>query len=364
MAIYLYFWQRLSSSELPEEFKPETFISVIIPARNEARHITSCLSALALQNYPAKLFEVILVDDHSHDGTSSIAEGLNLPMVRVIRLAEKSSDGKPLSSKKKAIEVGISEANGNVIATTDADSLVPADWLLYISWHIENQDAAFVAGPVGCHQDLGALAKFQSLDFLGMMLITGAGIEGGYMHMCNGANLAYRKDVFEAVQGFEGIDHLASGDDMLLLQKVAQKYPGRIAFIKSRHGMVHTFPKPDLGSFWSQRVRWASKSTSYQETLVTVMLGVVFLLCLTLIVAFISLPFAGNNTLFWAFLFLLTIKVVLDYILLKKASNFFGRPELMNHFFTSQIIHILYIAAIGIRANIRKDYVWKGRRVR
>ena len=52
--------------------------------------------------------------------------------------------------------------------------------------------------------------------------------------MCNGANLAYEKKAFNEVSGFEGIDHIASGDDMLLMHKIRKKYPDRFNYLKSK----------------------------------------------------------------------------------------------------------------------------------
>src|SRR6202012_3482401 len=101
---------------------------------------------------------------------------------------------------------------------------------------------------------------------------SGAALIGnGQASTCNGANLAYRKDVFYAVGGFKGIDDLASGDDELLLQKVAEKYPGKIGFLKSYDAIVYTHAKHTLKEFLQQRRRWASKSVKYKDKKVTAM---------------------------------------------------------------------------------------------
>ena len=109
------------------------------------------------------------------------------------------------------------------------------------------------------------LERFQSLDFCGMMGITGAGIHKKYLLMGNGANLAYEKAVFEEVGGFEGIDHLASGDDILLMQKIAKVYPEQLVFVKNLEAVINTTAQPTWRAFIQQRVRWASKSAQYPQ---------------------------------------------------------------------------------------------------
>ncbi len=133
--------------------------------------------------------------------------------------------------------------------------------------------------------------KFQSLDFIGMMGVTGAGIHGRFMNMCNGANLAYEKKAFYEVDGFNGIDKIASGDDMLLLQKMANRFPNQICFLKNKNATVLTHAKSDLKSFFQQRIRWASKSSSYQEFQITFILALVFFFCVSTVFNFFLLPF-------------------------------------------------------------------------
>jgi cellulose synthase/poly-beta-1,6-N-acetylglucosamine synthase-like glycosyltransferase len=107
--------------------------------------------------------------------------------------------------------------------------------------------------------------------------------------MCNGANLAYPKSVFDEVGGFEGIDFKASGDDMLLLQKIAKKYPNKIVYLKNAEYAVITKAQHTLAAFWHQRLRWASKSADYPQKSATIQLGLVWLFMFSV---FINL-FAG-----------------------------------------------------------------------
>ena len=357
---YLNAWSQLESWEIPVGFQAETSITIIIPARNEAANIVACLDSIFQQSYPAHLREIIVVDDHSTDPTALIAREKG---ATVLSLADNAFAKSTASFKKKAIEYALQHASGQLIVTTDADCIVPHQWLAYLSSLYEHKKAKFIAAPVNFHQETKALSYFQSLDFMGMMLITGAGISSRFMRMCNGANLAYPKEVFEQVNGFEGNEHLASGDDMFLLQKVAKAFPNDIYFLKNVSATVLTTAKSSWSSFLQQRIRWGTKSSSYQEKQVTMVLALVFFFCWSLLFSFLfALIFGGPYWFFFAFPFL--TKVIADYLFLGTAARFFKRPQLMNHFFISQFYHIAYIILVGTLSNLIKTYTWKGRQVK
>ncbi len=353
-------WRKLPDWVPPPSFFPSVKISVILPARNEAANLPACLSSIAEQSYPASLLEVIVLDDHSEDGTFLLAQNFtqNHPNFKAFRLADFK-----VTSKKKAIETGVSLATGELIVCTDADCILPLDWLRLMAAFYEEKQAKFIAAPVNFYEEKNWLERFQSLDFLGMMGVTGAGFQSGSGLLCNGANLAYPKAIFQEVGGFEGIDGLASGDDMLLLHKVAKHYPDKVFFLKIRAATVLTAAQPDLRSFISQRLRWASKSRSYTDRRITLRLAVVFLLCWAIL-----LNLALAAWVFWPFallaLCLFLIKMVVDFRFLGELCRYFGRQDLMRRYLLSQLQHIAYIIGIGSLANLVRRYDWKGRRQR
>lgn len=355
--VYVCGWHRLQVSPTPtSEYLPTTTISVLIAARNEESAIAKCLDSIFAQNYPTELYEIIVIDDYSDDNTKSIAIQKG---ATVIDLAI----GKLPGSKKKAIEKGVSRAKGKLIVATDADCLTQKNWLRHIAHFYEQTQYRFIALPVSFYEEKNIFEKSQSIDFLGLMLITGSGIQEGFMHMCNGANLAYERSVFREVGGFAGIDQLASGDDMLLMQKVALKYPGSLGFLKNNEATVFTHAKPTWNTFVSQRVRWASKTNSYKEFLVTTILALVFFFCNNIILSALLIPFLGKIALLICLL-QLTVKAIMDYYLLLPATRFFNRIDLLRSFWPAFFGHILYIIVVGALANLVFNYEWKGRRVR
>ncbi|MEM8528004.1 MAG: glycosyltransferase [Bacteroidota bacterium] len=356
-------WKELSAWNLPPDFEAKTSISVLIPARNEAENIVACLNSILQQSYPNSIWEVIVLDDHSTDETADLVKQIDAPNIRLLHLADFVEAGETQSFKKKAIEVGVAEAKGDLIVTTDADCIVQGDWLTLIASFYQAKSCKFIAAPVNFHQEQNVLERFQSLDFLGMMGTAGGGIQRQFMRMCNGANLAYEKAIFYEVSGFEGINEMASGDDMLLMQKVAARYPEGIGYLKNLRATTYTTAKPTFTSFFRQRLRWATKSSSYQEAQVTFILALVFFFCCDILFSFFALLFWTKQAII-IFLFSLIIKALMDYLFLSEMSKFFQRQDLMRSFLPSFFMHIGYIIFVGFAANLVKQYEWKGRKVR
>ncbi|MBK7869823.1 MAG: glycosyltransferase [Saprospiraceae bacterium] len=329
--------------QMPPDFQPKTFISIIIPVRNEEANIHKCLQSILKQSYPKDLYEIIIIDDHSTDRTAAIITKLK-------------------KYKKKAIELGVSQARGSLIVTTDGDCIAQPEWLLLLASLYEIKNAKCIAAPVNFFQERNLLERFQSLDYAGTMLLTGAGIHARTMRLSNGANLAYAKSVFYEVNRFEGINHLASGDDMMLVQKIAAQYPNDIYFLKNPNATVFTKAKPDWKSFLQQRIRWATKSSAYREWHIAFVLAMVFFLCCNIILSLLLIPFFGS-VMILIFFMQSIIKIFFDYQLLHEACHFFKRKDLMKSFLLSQLLHIIYIVMIGFAGNIIKKYEWKGRKV-
>lgn len=363
--IYTEGWKALPTWTIPPDFLPKTKISVLIPARNEADNIENCIDSIRKQNYPSSLFEIIVIDDFSQDETAElvrnyIKNGHN--NIQLIQLAHHISPDEIQSFKKKSIEIGIRHAKGELMVTTDADCITQPDWLRLIASLYQTKKPKFIAAPVNFYQEKNSFERFQSLDFIGMMGITGAGIHTKIMSMCNGANLAYPKAIFTEMKGFQDIDKHASGDDMMLMQKITKVYPDKIKFLKNPNATTFTKTQETLTSFIDQRVRWSTKSKGYEERQMTLILFGVWLFSLNIFISLLLSLFVGTFTLFLcAGQFLL--KMIVDYRLLKTTSAYFSRSDLMQTFVKSSIYHLIYIVVVGFLGGVVKKYDWKGRKV-
>lgn len=348
---YLYYWSQIDTHKTRANFTPTTTVSVVVAARNEAANIASCLNHLLAQNYPKQLLEIIVVDDHSEDQTAAIVQ-----QYKVTYLALTHEE----AGKKAAIAKAIQSTNHTLIITTDADCKMGPNWIKYLVSLYEDKKTKLIAAPVIFEAEKTTFEHFQSLDFMGMMGVAAAGVKGGFMQLCNGANLAYERAVFEEVNGFEGIDHLASGDDMLLMEKIVQKYPTGLAYLKQKEAVTITQPKSKITDFLQQRLRWATKSGSYQSISTKVTLGVIWLLCWLMIIN-VLLGVVLDWLYLYLFISLFTTKAIWDYIFLKTMSQFFGKEQQMKFFLTALLWHWWYIVVVGTWSLFQKKYQWKGR---
>lgn len=359
--VVLVLYMRLGWDRIPlftSSSHPLTRVSVVIAARNEEQNIARTIRDILAQHYPGELLEIIVIDDHSTDNTAEIIRSFAAEGVKFIKL----NTDKPLNSyKKRAISEGIAIATGELIVTTDADCRMGKEWLCSVVSYYEQHGAYMVSSPVIYSEEKSLFEKLQTLEFLYLIGLGAAAIGNKHPSTCNGANLAYKREVFYEMGGFQGIEDLASGDDELFLHKVAAKYPEKIGFCKSTDAVVYTDAKENLSAFISQRKRWASKSTRYKDKTI-VWLGIcIWLFNLMLLIAGIGVVFnMFYAPLFWGALF---IKMMVEVIFLLPLCQFANRRKLLFYMPLLNVLHVLYMVCIGIAGNIGK-YQWKGRKVK
>ncbi len=345
-----------------ENHHPKTTFSIIIPARNEEENISKCLQSIIKQNYPKHLFEIIVIDDHSTDTTSLVVESFqrNHQNIHLLKLAD-DLGGKIINAyKKRAIELAINKAKGDWIITTDADCLLQQDWLKLYDEFIVTKQVVFVAAPVMFTKTKSILSLFQFIDFMALQATTAATVAAGFHSMCNGANLAYNKKVFEEVGGFRGIDNIASGDDMLLMNKIKKIYPSKIGYLYHQNVIAITEPMPTWKAFFNQRIRWASKADAYNDKTLLPVLLLIYLFNFSIIIWLAATIFNSNLLLFT--ITLLAIKIVVEWRFLKVGFLFFGKVSLFT-FIVLQPLHILYIVIAGWLGKFG-SYSWKERKVK
>jgi len=344
----------------------EISITIIIPARNEAAHIGDCLTSILACPCPAGMREILVIDDFSEDDTAAIAGALlKNGHGRVLQMSRYLTAGERLNSyKKKALEIAIDEARGSWIITTDADCRVPPSWLQQLAAPMQHGTVQFIAAPVSFTPAGGRksiLYYFQSLDFMTMQGITAASAALKLGNMCNGANLAFSKAAFEAVGGYKGIDHIASGDDMLLMYKIRQRYPEGICYLKSRDAIVQTPAQPSWKDFLNQRIRWSSKADKYDDRKLTWILALVYFFNLSFPVWLLAGFFDKS---YWLWMSgILFAKILAELLLLVPVVRFYGKQSELLLFPLLQPLHILYIILAGFLGKFG-SYSWKGRKVK
>ena len=337
---------------------PSTKVSVIVAARDEELNIGRTIEALIAQDYPKDLTEIIFIDDHSTDSTAEIVASYSNRGVKLIKLNENQALN---SYKKKAIQTAIGSCSGDLIITTDADCVMGTKWLSSVVEFYQDKGYKMISSPVSYFEEKTYFERLQSLEFLYLIGLGASTIGNKKPSTCNGANLAYEKATFYEVGGFQGIDDLASGDDELLLHKIAAKYPDKIGFLKNRSAIVYTHAKENLKSFIQQRKRWASKSTRYKNKAIIVLGVFVWVFNLSILANFITgLFIPGFLTIT---IYQLIVKMILETLFLWDVTGFANKRRLLVLIPVLNVLHILYIVYIGIAGNSGK-YNWKGRMVK
>ncbi|WP_276134678.1 glycosyltransferase [Polluticoccus soli] len=361
MILYRRGWRLQPQFKVEDSYSPFIRISVIIPARDEARNIGNCIESLLAQDYPRELLEVIVVDDHSSDNTAAIVESFGQPNIRCIALADYVAAGQTVAYKKAALSAGIANSNGELIITTDADCVASPSWLRHLAAFYEMKKPVMIAGPVDFTTNGSFVQLFQSLDFMSMQGITAAANRLGLGSMSNGANLAFSRDAFNQVEGYKGVDHLASGDDYLLMVKMQAAFPGKIGYLKAEEAIVRTPPQPDWTSFFQQRIRWASKSGKYDDSKITGILSLVYLFNFSLAALLIAGLFYPWFLIVGAAM--LIVKIIVELWFLYPVAKFYNKTQELLLFPFLQPLHIAYIVSAGLLGFIGV-YKWKGRTVK
>lgn len=185
-------------------------ISVVIPTFNEEENIAQCLVSLSHQTLPRNEYEIIVVDGGSKDSTREIAA--------------KYADLVFVQKSKKvggARNDGVRAAKGDIIATTDADCILPPGWLKRIADDFRDPAVAQLYGPVYPIEE-GIRNKF-SLFLANTFSRIGYYSQTFYYTL--GCNTAFRKEAFMKVGGYRCID---AGDDLEIAMRL--KDAGTVKF--------------------------------------------------------------------------------------------------------------------------------------
>ena len=330
--------------------KPKTEFTIIVPFRNEAENLPVLLDSLSKLNYPMELFEVILVDDESEEEFKVQRLKYNVSVIKNVRVSN--------SPKKDAIVSAMQIVNTDWIITTDADCAVNKNWLLTLDNYIQLHNVSMIAGAVTYNCKNSFLHHFQQLDLASLQgaTIGSFGLKKGFM--CNGANFAYTKSLFQALNGFNGNDKIASGDDVFLLQKAVAQFPEKVHYVKSENNIVATKPLNEWKSLFYQRVRWASKTSSYQSRFGKGLGVLVFMGNLSLILGFI-LSILDLFSFLNIFL-LYILKVVVDTVLIYKSQRFLTKIKI-SYLIPSSLLYPFFSTSVALYS-LFGQYEWKGRK--
>ena len=335
-----------------KEIKPSNKIvaSIVVSCRNEEQNIANLLDVLTAQDFNKK-YELILIDDYSTDKTLKIlyayAESFNFIKVFSLKVGE---------GKKKAISFGIEKAAGEFILTTDADCVMTEKWVQTFYAIYKKTDVKLISATVLLEGN-SFFEQLQQLEFLSL-IASGAGSIGiNKGIMCNGANLAFSKELF---QNKNAINYSQiSGDDVFLLQTVKKDFQHQVLFSPNNDLIVRTKAKKSVKSFINQRIRWASKSSAYTDFDMIFSSWTVFLANLAILGLFFGSLF-NPKWLIFAFLFF-AFKLIVDFSFLFIVTNYIKKKKLLKFFIPLAVLYPFYILFVAISSQF-SGFEWKNRK--
>jgi cellulose synthase/poly-beta-1,6-N-acetylglucosamine synthase-like glycosyltransferase len=333
-------------------------VSVIIAARNETAGIGDCLDAVLHQRYPADRVEIIVVDDRSTDDTANIVETVAAvhPQVTLIRIATPSDTMAP---KKHALTMGIDASHGDIILITDADTIPSAGWVRGMVRQFE-PTVGLVAGfaPLDRSESPNTFFKLMRLDSLALATVAAGTIGAGFPTTCTARSLAYRREVFQQVDGFQHIASFISGDDDLFMHRVRDHTDWQIHYAVDPDAIVSSPAVTRAGSFINQRTRHASKGLSYSRSMKSILAAVyVFNLLLFL------MPIIGiwNPEFVIAGIAALGLKSLTEFFVLNQFAGRMNVRRYLLYFPLAVFFHIPYVVVFGLLGQIG-TFRWKGKR--
>ncbi|HEU4718259.1 MAG TPA: glycosyltransferase [Bacteroidia bacterium] len=329
-------------------------ISVVIAFRNEKVHFSECLYALSNIDFNSENAELILVDDHSDDGSrAEAADFCRRHAYARLLLLEAEEQG-----KKAALHKGIREADGEIIAVTDADCIAGKNWLKVIRERFTDPEKNFLTGPVKFVSHDSFVEKLQASELCVLQALTGGSVKAGFPLFANGANMAFRKKFYEESDGMRD-SASASGDDMFLLIEAVKHDPRSVGYLDNVSATVLTWPEKTWKGMLEQRTRWASKTGKYRRPLLTITALLVFLMNASpLLLTLLSLVerdllVAAVVTWFW--------KASVDLLLLSLAVPFFKERSLAASAVAGTFIYP-FIGIMIVPGIMRRSFTWKGRK--
>ena len=354
MLMILYFyagWRKLKVYTVKNE-KFTTPVSLVIPVRNEEHNIPGLISSIRNQDYPGRLLEVIFVDDHSDD------RSFKLISEHISGMENFHITGNDGTGKKMALQTGFEKATGDLIITTDADCHHSSRWISVFAGFYEKYHPKLMAGPVLLESNNNFFQRLQQIEFLSLTASTAGAFGAGHPIMCNGANLAFDRETIEQQEDIMQTQY-TSGDDIFLMHRIKQLWPGELYYVKSNETVVTTGGQPDFRSFFQQRIRWASKSRGYKD-IDTIITGMVVLLINFLFLWTLAGTFF-EPVMFSFFIFLYIIKTLPDLLLVTTVSSFFRTKKNLWLFPLAQLVYPIYVIFTAL-ASLAGKHNWKGRR--
>lgn len=347
---------KLSQIKKPEGWKSRgtSRVSLVIPFRNEGKNLGGLVQDLLAQDYPAGLFQVIFVDDHSNDGSMGVLESLiaNRAGFSCLSLPENKH------GKKAALGFGIERVENDWIIQIDADCRIGERFIASHMIHLKNHPSDLVAGLVTTNNNSHRFMEtFERMDLLSLSGVGAASFFYKRPMMCSGANLAFSKVLYNQTRLYDPSESVASGDDMFLMIG-ARKLGKSLSYNVETESVVHTTPVHKLSSYLNQRVRWGTKTPYYRQWDIQFLAMLVVLTNLAVLIYPVwALAFSGT----WPWLLGIWVaKIIVDGSLIFRMARFTKQKLPLKWFLLASVVYYPIFLMILIRS-LSGQSAWKER---
>lgn len=317
-------------------------ISVVIALKNEMEQLEVLIKSLLAINY-AGPWEVILVDDGSTDCSYAFLLENCPPHFRVLK---NEGDG-----KKQALETGVRKSSSDWIVMTDADCFIGKEWLTGLT-QVLTAEIKMVLGPVFIHPNASDFLGLQKIEFLGLQGATAGAASIGSPIAANGANMMFKREVFMELNPYENNYELKTGDDQYLMMAIHEKYPESITYALNQNALVTTLPVTGLNKYLSQRIRWASKGSTYTNFEIIFTGMIVFLASLMAVENLVYGWLIGN---YWMAFGFIVIKMILDLPLIAIMAKFSDTRMHPIHYLSAGFLYPFVVVISVIAGFFKRD---------
>ena len=254
------------------------------------------------------------------------------------------------NTKKEAIDLGVRQAETDYIYVTDVDVQLNLDAMRNVLDFASKSNGYFIAGIHRYIVRKDFLSIFLSIEQDILTLISIGSLAQKYPTMCNGANMCFKKEAFLKVNGYQGLFHTNGGDDMFLFHRIFKQFPEHVFYCTDVDAAVYSEPPNTVKSMIKQRLRWLSKSNSYELKHVSIQMALILLGNIAYVSSFLLGFFSPIFFIFFI------IKWVVDMWFAKVALNYFKSTIPMHLVFFSSFLYPFYILFLSILMPLNQIY--------
>jgi len=332
-------------------------ISIIVAIRNGQESLPQLIDDLICQNYIGPL-EFILVDDESTDQTKSIIDSI-IKKDNRFKYFSSNEGSSNLLTKKKALDVGINNASHEYLLFSDVDCRIPSSWAKVMSgYFISGYEYLVGFSLINFKKPNNYISIFQRIDFLLLMIMCRASNYFGYPLASSGQNQGFTKSLYTRSGGFSKINSFI-GDDTAFLQH-CNNIGCKSVFIDNQESSITSRKEFKLSKFLFQRIRWVADANKLWKLNVNF-----FLILFISFLSFCAFPIIiYNNISNYNFVVMIVaIKIFVEFLLLYCGANKLSIKFKLYEFLWWELLHIPYIAFVGILSYFVRFFSWRGRRL-